>query len=268
MKQVRICYHECMDLKLDEDLFTMLMKTGIVLVTAGVVNSLLRSLVKVPHRLDNRRNRTYAVVLKNIITLGVVFITLYVIFRIWNINIAPLLASAGLIGIVVGIGSRSLFEDLFAGVFLVSQSRIAVGDYINIGNGIEGTVQTIGLKNLTLTGGSGASIIVPNGQIKQVSNNAYGKAQVILDIPVKSGQPVDQILAVFKEVLLSFEDDKEDTMSLLKTSKVIGVNKIDAHGAYIVSVMLVGDGTLRGQMEPEFHYRLIKAFEKKKLKFV
>lgn len=254
-----------MGLQIDEEIFSAIMKTGIVLVTAGVVNSLLRSLVKVPQRLDNRRGRTYITVVKNFITVCVLFIALYVVFRVWSINIAPLLASAGIIGVVVGIGSRSLFEDVFAGIFLISQSRIAVGDYINIGNGIEGTVDSIGLKNLTLVGGNGASIIVPNGQIKQVSNNAFGKAQVVLDIPVKSGQPIDEILKVFESVLKTFEDDEK--ISLMKTSRVIGISKVDVHGAYVVSVLLAGEGKLRGAMEPEFHYRLIKAFEKKKMLF-
>lgn len=247
------------------------MQTGIVVVAAGVINSLLRSLIKVPHRLDNRRGRTYVTVVKNGVTLIVTFFTVYAIFKIWHIDIAPLLASVGVIGVVVGIGSRSLFEDVFAGIFLVSQSKIAVGDYINVGNGVEGTVDSIGLKNLTLISGNGAYTVVPNGQIKQVTNNAFGKAQVVLDIPVAAGQPVDEILKVFTNVLESFENDEAnrgDAPKFYKNSKVIGVNKIDVHGAYVVSVMLVGDGKLRGAMEPAFHYRLIKAFEKKKLRFV
>lgn len=254
-----------MGLQISEEVFSAIMQTGIVMITAGVANSLLRSLVKVPHRLDNRRGRTYVTVVKNAITLIVVFFTLYVVFRIWHIDIAPLLASVGVIGVVVGIGSRSLFEDIFAGMFLVSQSKLAVGDYINVGNGIEGTVDSIGLKNLTLISGNGAYTVVPNGQIKQVTNNAFGKAQVVLDIPVAAGQPIDDVLKVFNTVLESFENNEE--LKLYKNSKVVGVNKIDVHGAYIVSVLLAADGKLRGAMEPEFHYRLIKAFEKKKLQF-
>lgn len=254
-----------MGLKMSEELFSSIMQTGIVLITGGVVNSLLRSLIKVPDRLNNRRGRTYVTVIKNAITLIVTFFALYAVFRIWNINIAPLLASVGVIGVVVGIGSRSLFEDIFAGMFLVSQSKIAVGDYINVGNGVEGTVDSIGLKNLTLISGNGAYTVVPNGQIKQVTNNAFGKAQVVLDIPVKSDQPVDDVLKVFKAVLESFDSGEE--LKFYKDSKVIGVSKIDVHGAYIVSVLLAADGKLRGAMEPEFHYRLIKAFEKKKLQF-
>ncbi|MBI1863318.1 mechanosensitive ion channel family protein, partial [Candidatus Microgenomates bacterium] len=242
------------------------MKSGIVIIAALVINSLLRSLVKVPRQLDNRRGRTYKVVIKNAITLIVVFLVLYILFKIWNIDIAPLLASAGIIGIVVGIGSRSLFEDLLAGMFLVSQSRVAVGDYISIGNGVEGTVDSIGLKNTTLISGNGAYTVVPNGQIKQVTNNAYGKAQVVLEIPVKTGQHLDTVLKTIGDVIASFDDDQEFT--LLKGTKIIGVNKIDVHGAFVVNVLLVAEGRLRGAIEPQFYYRLIKAFEKKKLAFV
>lgn len=265
MKRVRMVPLR-MDFQIDENVFAAIMQTGIVLVGSGIINSLLRSLIKVPHKLDTRRNRSFAVGTKNLITLGIVFIMLYGVFKIWKIDIAPLLASAGIIGIVVGVGSRSLFEDLIAGFFLVSQARIAVGDYINLGNGTEGVVDSVGLKNTTLISGNGAYTLIPNGQIKQVTNNAFGRAQVFVTVPVKSGQPVDTILEVFREVLATFGESSD--IKLMKASKVIGVNKVDVHGAYMVSVLLIGESKIRDDMEPEFHYRLIKAFEKKKLRFV
>lgn len=252
-----------MGIDISEEVFSAAMKSGIVIVAALVVNSLLRSLVKVPHKLNNRRGRTYAAVLKNVISVAVVFVALYALFSIWNIDIAPLLASAGIIGVIVGIGSRSIFEDVFAGVFLVSQSRIAQGDYVVLGNGIEGTVESIGIKNTTLISSSGAYTIVPNGQIKQVTNNAFGRAQIFMDIPVKVGQNPDTILSAVDSVLATFSEDSE--YRIMRNSKVIGVNKIDR--AYIVTVMLVTEGSMRGKIEPVFNYRLIKAFDRRKLKF-
>jgi small conductance mechanosensitive channel len=193
----------------------------------------------------------------------VFFVALYGLFSIWNIDIAPLLASAGIIGVVVGIGSRSIFEDVFAGVFLVSQSRVAQGDYVVLGNGIEGVVESVGIKNTTLISNSGAYTIVPNGQIKHVTNNAFGLARILLDIPVKVGQNPDTILSVFESVLNTFFTDEE--YRIKRISKVIGINKIDR--AYMVTVMLVTEGSLRGKIEPVFNYRLIKSFDRRRLKF-
>lgn len=252
-----------MGFELSEEVFAALMKTGIVVTTGLVVNSLLRSLIKVPGKLNNRRGRTYAAVVKNLITIGVTFVGLYALFNVWNIDIAPLLASAGIIGVVAGIGSRSIFEDLFAGIFLMSQSRIAEGDYVVLGNGIEGTVESIGIKNTTLISNSGAYTIVPNGQIKQITNNAFGRAQSVLEIPVKIGQSPEKIISTMESVVSSFFDDKNTP--ILTSSKVIGITKIDR--AYIVTVLLLTEGGMRGKVEPVFHARLIEAFERRKLAF-
>lgn len=252
-----------MGFSISEEVFAQMMQCGIVLVSGLIINSILRSLIKVPLKFDNRQGRTYATVFRNTISLIIGFVLLYALFRIWKIDIAPLLASAGIIGIVVGIGSRSFFEDLIAGIFLIPETKIAIGDFINLGGNIEGTVESIGLRSITLISTNGAYTVVPTGQIKQVTNMSFGKAQVTLDIYVKPGQSPDVILNVFKDVLESYEEDEHP--KLLKGSKVIGVTKIDR--AYIVSSLLISEPSLRGKIEPDFNKRIIKAFVRNKLQF-
>src|SRR5260221_13402285 len=97
-----------------------------------IADHLLRSLIKVPKHFDNRRAQTYAAIIRNLVTIVIYVISLQIIFIILGINLTPLLASAGIIGLTVGIGARPLVEDLIGGLFLLSQNAIAVGDYISI----------------------------------------------------------------------------------------------------------------------------------------
>ncbi len=239
-------------------------KVLILVIVCFFLNMFLRSLVKVPHRLDTRKGRTYISVLRNLITLVIIYAALHVTFLILGINIVPLLASAGVLGIIIGIGSRSLFEDLIAGFFLLSQSRIALGDYIKVGTNIEGTIINIGFKNIELRSPDGSLIIVPNGQINSLINTSYGKAVNTIDVPVKSGQKIDVVLHVFEEVLASLE--KDDEMQIFKDSKVFGIANILA-GAVVIRTIIITPTSLRGIIDEEFRHRLLKDFQKHKLLF-
>jgi moderate conductance mechanosensitive channel len=237
----------------------------IIILTALLINAFLRSLIRVPHQLETRRGKTYLMVVRNTITLVLVIITVQIILMVLGINVVPLLASAGVLGIVIGIGARSLFEDLIAGFFLISHSKVAIGDYIMIGNDLEGTVAEMGFKNLTLIGPGGALIIVPNGQVKQIVNNSYGIANNIIEIPVKPNQDIDKVLKCAEKVLKSFKDDPHFVVN--ETSKIIGITKIDVQSALILTVVLVTDSGLRGLVDNEYRYRLIKSFRENNLKF-
>lgn len=235
----------------------------LIILVALIINSLLRRFIKIPRRLETRRGRTYVAILRNVITLGIVFFSLYIMFLVLNINLTPLLASAGLIGIVVGISAHSVLDDLIAGFFLISQSKIAIGDYINV-ESVEGTVVGIGLKSLTLKGEDGSIIIVPNGQIKNIINYTYvhGREHNVIDISVKMAQPIDTILDIFQQVLEEFE--KANDHEIYKDSRVVGVKSFDGTNVTIRTLIIAPHG-LREKIEIDFRYRIIKEFEKKKL---
>jgi|SRR5579885_601438 len=241
---------------------------AIILLTIAAaicVNYLLRSFIQVPRKLATRTSNTYLGVIRNIITLVILYITLHIIFLVLGISITPLLESAGVIGIVVGIGAQSVVKDVIAGFFLISQSTVAVGDYINVGGTIEGTVISIGLKNLTLLGPNGAQIIVPNGNVMNIINYSYRKSYVTIDIPVKAQLPIDDLLALFNGILKGLEKDEQFT--ILKESKVMGVKKIDGTGI-VISTQIVTPYPFRASIEPDFYYHVIKEFEKRKLPLV
>ena len=141
----------------------------LVVLISVIINTVLRSFIKLPARLDNRRGRTYVTILRNCVSFIVFAISLHVIFGILNINIAPLLASAGIIGLSIGLGAKPLIEDLIAGIMLLSQDSIAIGDYTEV-EGSVGEIEKIGLRTLEIRAKDGSLHIIPNGMIKKVIN--------------------------------------------------------------------------------------------------
>jgi moderate conductance mechanosensitive channel len=256
-----------MKLPVPHSLLLSIVSVLLTLIVTIILNSLLRSYVKVPKKLDNRRGRTYVAVIRSIISVVLFVIALDIIFIVLGINIAPLLASAGIVGLAIGIGARSLIEDLIAGFFLLTQSSIAVGDYVTIGSNAEGIVEDIGFRTITVRGINGALYIIPNGQIKQVINYSQGRAVIFIDLPVKAGQNIDHIMRILKKTLHSFTNEVSPHYHVSSTSQVQGVQNIQPGNCVIIRVLIVTTSSYRETAEREFRYKVIRAFEKNKIQF-
>src|SRR6266498_2177983 len=150
---------------------------GVTLLIAVLVDNILRSLIKVPKHFDNRRARNAAAITKNIITIIIYIIAGYIVFSLLGINLTPLLASASILGLVLGIGARSTIEDFVNGLFLLSLDSIAIGDYVKIGD-TEGNIEIISLRTLTIRDQQGAIHIIPNSLVKELVNFSSNKTNL------------------------------------------------------------------------------------------
>jgi moderate conductance mechanosensitive channel len=160
-----------MDLEFSKSIIQNVFFVSLTLLCAVVANSVLRHFVKFPANIENRRQKTLISVIRNVISILVYAIALYVIFGLLDINIAPLLASAGIIGLSIGMGARPLIEDLIGGVTLLSQDSIAIGDEVDI-DGSVGRIEKIGFRTLTIRAKDGSLHIIPNGMVKKVINHS------------------------------------------------------------------------------------------------
>ncbi len=134
-----------------------------------IINLILRSFIKLPARLDNRRGRTYVAIIRNTISVIVYAIALHVIFGLLKINLTPLLASAGIVGLSIGMGAKPLIEDLIGGITFLSQDSIAIGDDVEIESSV-GKIERIGFRTLDIRAKDGSLHIIPNGMVKKVIN--------------------------------------------------------------------------------------------------
>lgn len=136
---------------------------------AYIVSRIIRSLIKLPKNVENRRQETFVSVLRSTVSVIVYAVGLHVIFGILEIDITPLLASVGIVGLAVGMGARPLIEDLIGGLTLLSQEAIAIGDDVEI-DGSRGKIEKIGFRTLNIRAKDGSLHIVPNGMVKKVIN--------------------------------------------------------------------------------------------------
>lgn len=162
------------------DLAKNLFFISLTILAAFVISRILRSFIMLPETFENRRRQTFVSVLRNTITVVVYAIALHVIFGILDINIAPLLASAGIVGLSIGFGAKPLIEDLIGGMMLLSQDSISIGDNVEI-DGSVGKIEKIGFRVLHIRAKDGSLHIIPNGTVKKVINHSrntnFGKAK-------------------------------------------------------------------------------------------
>jgi moderate conductance mechanosensitive channel len=158
-----------MDVYLAPGVIKDLFFVSLTILIAYFVSWFFRSLIKIPPTLDNRRGQTFVAVLKSTISVIVYAIALHVIFGILEINIAPLLASAGIIGLSIGMGARPLIEDLIGGMTLLSQDSIAIGDDVEI-DGSRGKIEKIGFRTLNIRAKDDSLHVIPNSLVKKVIN--------------------------------------------------------------------------------------------------
>jgi small-conductance mechanosensitive channel len=160
-------------------------------------------------------------------SIGRVVLTVVAVLMVLNqldFNIAPLLASAGVVGLAVSFGSQSLVRDYVTGFFLQLEHQFALGDVIRVG-AAEGTVEAITLRLVYLRDSSGALHIIPNGTITQVTNltRSWGRVAVDVDVPWRDS---DRAMQAVQEAAESLAKDPAWADALLDPPRVTGIEKI------------------------------------------
>ena len=176
-----------------------------------------------------------------------------------GISIAPILATAGVLGIAIGFGAQSLVKDYFNGFFLLLENQVRQGDVVEVA-GKGGLVEEMTLRYIRLRDYEGSVHYIPNGTIDSVTNRSRGFAFALLDIGVAYREDVDEVYAVMHEVAAGMRSDPELGEKIVEDLEIAGVDKW-ADSAVIIrcrfKVMPLEQWTVRRA----FLYRLKKAFD-------
>jgi moderate conductance mechanosensitive channel len=175
-----------------------------------------------------QRARTAAKLVRNAGRAVLTVVAVLMVLNQLDFNIAPLLASAGVVGLAVSFGSQSLVRDYVTGFFLQLEHQFALGDVIRIGTA-EGTVENISLRLVYVRDGTGALHIIPNGQISQVVNLSRSWARVMVDIEV-AWRDADRAAEALGRAAASLGSDKAWADALLDPPRVTGIEKIAGAG--------------------------------------
>jgi small-conductance mechanosensitive channel len=188
------------------------------------------------------------------------FIIFLQVLNLLNIPYQPLLASAGILGIAVGLGAQSIFKDMLNGVLILIEDQYNVGEVVNIA-GLKGTVEDLSLRRTTLRDADGTLYIIPNSQIATVSNLSRDYAVATLNVSVDASANPDKVIALLGEVagLVRNEPDFKDIA--VADPVILGVDKIEGRSVtYPVQIRVRTNK--RDVVLRELRRRIIMAFEK------
>ncbi|MEV5030040.1 mechanosensitive ion channel family protein [Paenibacillus sp. LPE1-1-1.1] len=171
-----------------------------------------------------RRMTTVGKLMKNVASYVVYFISTMLILSEFGINLGPLLAGAGVLGLAIGFGAQSLVKDIITGFFIVLEDQFAVGDVIQTGQ-FKGTVEVIGLRTTRIQSWTGEVHIVPNGMINEVTNFSINNSIAVVDISIAFEEEVDRALEVVRHTMITMQDE-----NLINAPEVLGIQTIAPTG--------------------------------------
>jgi small-conductance mechanosensitive channel len=197
---------------------------GLVLVLRRIEQSLASS-TSGTISAQEQRTRTLISLLRSVGVVLIVVLFIFMTLGALGVQLGPLLAGAGVLGLAVSFGAQSLVKDVISGLFMLFENQFGVGDVIRI-EGVSGAVEQMTLRVVVLRDTHGVVHIVPNGQITKVSNLTRGWARAVLDVAVAHTEDPDRAMVVLREVGEELYDDPEWKPLLVEPVQVPGIENL------------------------------------------
>lgn len=209
--------------------------TGVVLIIVAlyVATRILTSMVQRVFTLrkiheDNivaqRQNETLLKLAQNTIRYVFGLIMILTVLGQFGVNIAGLIASAGVAGLAISFGAQNLVKDVITGAFIIFENQYKNGDYVNLNQQVDGTVIEVGIRTTKLKGLNGQVTIIPNGQIMQVTNFSLENSVAVVDIGVAYEEDMERVEKALKEIAKTVEDKYHDLF--IKPITLAGVQSL------------------------------------------
>jgi small conductance mechanosensitive channel len=175
-----------------------------------------------------------------------------------GVNLAPILASAGVIGVALGFGAQNLVKDFIAGIGIILEDQYGVGDVVDLGS-TTGTVEAVGLRITRLRDAHGVVWYARNGEILRVGNKSQGYAQVVIDMPVAHDTDLERCRAVMQEVADALQADEDWADLLLAPPESLGAEDVTAQGV-VMRVQVRTTSAAQWRVGRELRMRLAERF--------
>jgi small conductance mechanosensitive channel len=250
---------------------TILSIVLVILIALGVLR-LLRMLVqRIVQRVlsttqqapreTQQKARTLATVVESAGQLIIILVAGMMILSSLGLEIGPLLASAGIAGLAIGLGAQSLIGDMINGFFILFENQYAVGDSIRV-NQVSGTVEEIGLRRTVIRATNGAAIIIPNGEVRVVENLTKGWSRAVIDIDTLPAADDQQVIAILAELLGNIQEDPQIGAFILEPPEVLGITAITPTGV-TYRVLVRTEPLQQWKVERELRRRILVAFKER-----
>jgi small conductance mechanosensitive channel len=171
-------------------------------------------------------------VLGNAASVTIFTIAAFIILGDMGLNLAPVLASAGVLGIAIGFGAQNLVKDFLAGIFMLLEDQYGVGDVITIGE-VSGTVEQVSLRITRVRDVNGVIWHIRNGTIKSAGNESHGWARAVVDFPVPYELDIVEVRALMEQTAVSMWQDPAWRDVILERPEVWGVQEISSDSVVV-----------------------------------
>jgi small-conductance mechanosensitive channel len=205
-----------------------------------------------------KRARTLGSLIRNVAASMIVGVSVLMILRELGVDIAPVLAGAGILGLAVGFGAQTLVRDIISGFFLILEDQVRVGDVAAI-NGQGGLVEAINLRTIVLRDFDGVVHVFPNGAITTLANRTKDFSFYVIDVGIAYGEDPERVTQVLNEVGAGLQTDDRYGPNILAPIEVVGVDAF-ADSAVTLKMRIKTVPLKQWEVGRELRRRILKAF--------
>jgi small-conductance mechanosensitive channel len=219
----------------------------------------LNTLSRDGHYARAARLRTFQPMLRTALLCLIVTVVGLTALSEIGVNIAPLLAGAGIVGIAIGFGSQKLVQDLITGLFLLLENTVQVGDNVSV-SGLSGTVENVSIRTIRLRAGDGAVHIVPFSAVTTITNASRGAGNAAVSVNVSYKEDTDRAGQILKDIVAEMRNETEYRPMIRGDLELWGIDKVDGSMASIVGQIRCTDSG-RWPVQREFNRRMKRRFQ-------
>jgi small-conductance mechanosensitive channel len=219
----------------------------------------LASLTRDGHFARAARLRTFQPMLRTALLCVIVTVVALTALSEIGVNVAPLLAGAGIVGIAIGFGSQKLVQDVITGLFLLLENVVQVGDNVTV-SGLSGSVENVSIRTIRLRAGDGSVHIVPFSAVTTITNASRGAGNAAVAVNVAYKEDTDRAGQILKDIVAEMRREPEFKQAIRSDLELWGVDKVDGSMASIVGqIRCTDDG--RWPVQREFNRRMKRRFQ-------
>jgi small-conductance mechanosensitive channel len=206
-----------------------------------------------------KRADTLASLVRYALNITILVVASVMILEQFGIDIGPIIAAAGIVGLAVSFGAQHLVQDLICGFFILLEDQIRVGDVVEI-NGKGGLVEQVSMRMTTLRDLSGNVHFIRNGLINVVTNMTKEYSYYVFDVGVAYRENIEQVIEVLKQIDEGLRGDDAFKDDILAPLEILGLDKF-ADSAIIVKARIKTKPIQQWRIGREFNFRMKKKFD-------
>jgi moderate conductance mechanosensitive channel len=207
----------------------------------------------------SKKLKTLVPLTATVIKYGALFAGGLIALHQVGVNITPILAGVGVLGLAVGFGAQTLVKDIINGLFILVEDSISVGDVVNI-RGTGGLVEAINLRTIRLRDLQGSVHVIPNSQVEIITNMTKDYSYYVLDVEVAYREDTDEVIAALQEIDAEMRADPALVADMLAPIEILGVERF-TDSAVVVRARLKTKPSKQWSIGREFNRRLKKLFD-------